>query len=66
MIPTTQLTEMMLMRNECPYGSAACPKVEEVDEKVDRLTHNQIKLMRTVYYIAGIVSISLGINVVIA
>ena len=54
------------MRNECPYGSAACPKVEEVDEKVDRLTHNQIKLMRTVYYIAGIVSISLGINVVIA
>lgn len=54
------------MRNECPFGSAACPKVEELDGRVGHLERNQIKLMRTVYYIAGIVSISLGMNVVIA
>lgn len=51
--------------NDCPYGVSECPKVAELDERVDRLERNQIRLMRTVYYIAGIVSVTLGINVIL-
>lgn len=52
-------------RYECPYGPEDCPKLRELDERVDRLEANQIKLMRLLYYIAGIVSVTLGVQVVI-
>ena len=51
--------------NDCPYGVGECPKVAELDNRVDRLEKNQIRLMRTVYYIAGIVSVTLGLNVIV-
>lgn len=51
--------------SKCPYGAESCPKINELDERIDALEKNQIRLMRTVYYIAGIVSVTLGITVVI-
>ena len=50
---------------ECPYGARSCPKVEELETKVNTLEKNQLRMMRTVYYIAGIVSVTLGIQVII-
>ena len=51
--------------SKCPYGAESCPKINELDARIDALEKNQIRLMRTVYYIAGIVSVTLGITVVI-
>lgn len=53
------------MVSKCPYGADNCPKIKELDERIDILERNQIRLMRTVYYIAGIVSVSLGVTVMI-
>lgn len=51
--------------NECPYSDKPCPKMQNHDERLDKLETNQLKLMRLLYYIAGIVSVSLGVQVVI-
>lgn len=53
------------MVSKCPYGADDCPKIKELDERIGILEKNQIRLMRTVYYIAGIVSVSLGVTVVL-
>lgn len=54
------------MPPECPYGlNSDCPKVEELKERIKVLEHNQAKLIHLVYYIAGIVSVSLGVQVII-
>ena len=53
------------MVSKCPYGADDCPKIKELDSRIDTLERNQIRLMRTVYYIAGIVSVSLGVTVVL-
>lgn len=53
------------MRNECPYGATDCPKISELRNKINILEKNQVRLMRTVYYIAGIVSVTLGIQVIV-
>ena len=54
------------MKNEqCPYGPLDCPKLISLNERISTLERNQAKLMRLLYYIAGVVSVSLGVNVVI-
>lgn len=53
------------MRNECPYGADACPKIRELDERIDTLELTQARIMRTLYYIAGVVSVSLGVTVIL-
>lgn len=50
---------------QCPYGADECPKVEDLELRVYKLEKNQLRIMRTVYYIAGIVSVTLGINVIL-
>lgn len=55
----------MMKSNECPYGADTCPKIMELDARIDVLERNQFKMMRLIYYIAGIVSVSLGITVII-
>lgn len=55
----------MMQTHECPYGPQDCPKLREMDERIDKLEANQIKLMRLLYYIAGIVSVTLGVQVII-
>lgn len=52
-------------RNECPYGAIDCPKMQSMKERIAILEKNQAKLMHIVYYIAGIVSVTLGIQVII-
>lgn len=53
------------MASKCPYGAESCPKINELDARIDTLEKNQFKIMRTVYYIAGIVSVTLGVSVII-
>ena len=50
---------------ECPYGPNSCPKLNQLENEVETLKKNQMRLMRTVYYIAGIVSVTLGIQVIL-
>lgn len=50
------------MRFECPYGDKSCPKVDELEERLAVMERNQIKMMRTLYYIVGVVSVSLGMT----
>lgn len=51
--------------NECPYGAGDCPKIRDLDERIDTLEKTQANMMRVLYYIAGIVSVSLGVTVII-
>lgn len=46
----------------CPYGAESCPKVEELEVRVARMEQNQNRMMRILYYIMGIVTVSLGIT----
>ncbi len=57
----------MTTRNEpdCPFGASDCPKIRNLRERIAILEKNQVKLMHMVYYIAGIVSVSLGIQVIV-
>jgi hypothetical protein len=57
----------MTTKNEpdCPFGASDCPKIRNLRERIAILEKNQVKLMHTVYYIAGIVSVSLGIQVIV-
>ena len=59
------MRKVRAMSDGCPYGATDCPKLREMDERIDKLEANQIKLMRLLYYIAGIVSVTLGVQVVI-
>lgn len=49
---------------ECPYGASSCPKIEELEGKVLKMERNQTKIMTTLYFIAGVVSVSLGVQVI--
>lgn len=48
----------------CPYGAESCPKVTELEERVTRMEKNQSKMMITLYFIAGIVSVTLGVQII--
>ena len=50
---------------ECPYGPNSCPKLNELESEVETLKKNQLRLMTVVYYIAGIVSVTLGVSVIV-
>lgn len=52
-------------RNECPYGAEDCPKLKELRSRITRLEQNQTRMMRIMYYVAGIVSVTLGVQVMI-
>lgn len=49
-------------KTDCPYGAASCPKVNELEDRLGVMEHNQLKMMRTLYYIVGVVSVSLGLT----
>lgn len=48
---------------ECPYGAKSCPKVEEIEDRVAHMERNQAKIMTTLYFIAGVVSVTLGVQI---
>lgn len=51
--------------SECPYGASECPKVRELEDRLSKLEMTQARMVRILYYIAGIVSVSLGVTVMI-
>ena len=54
-----------MSQNECPYKADVCPKIRDLDERIDVLEKRQADMMKVLYYIAGIVSVSLGVTVII-
>lgn len=50
---------------QCPYTDKPCPKVTELEERVSKMERNQVVMMRLLYFIAGIVSVTLGVDVII-
>ena len=58
-----QFREVVTSRTECPYGAKSCPKVEEIEERVIRMEKNQSRMMTTLYFIAGVVSVTLGVQI---
>lgn len=54
----------MTPSKECPYGAKACPKVDKIEERVGRMEKNQSKMMTTLYFIAGVVSVTLGVQII--
>lgn len=58
-----------MSNNDCPYGAKSCPKMIEVDSRVnefkremDRMRSTQMEMQRILYLIVGIVTVSLGVN----
>lgn len=56
--------------DECPYGAKSCPKMEEMESRVeafrkeiDGMRRTQMEMYRILYLIMGIVTVSLGVNV---
>lgn len=47
----------------CPYMAEPCPKLEELDEKVDRLDSMMCGMQRTLWVIAGILMCECGIMI---
>ncbi len=52
------------MATECPYLDKPCPKLEELDEKVDRLDTLMNSVQRTLWVIAGILMCECGLMVI--
>ena len=53
----------MIDDKDCPFGAHTCPRIAELKEEIRRLTANQNRMMITLYFIAGIVSVTLGVEV---
>lgn len=48
---------------ECPYADKPCPKLNELDEKVDRLDVMIAGMQKTLWVIAGILMCECGIMI---
>lgn len=60
---SAQSREVVTSRTECPYGANSCPKVEEIEERVAHMEKSLSKMMTTLYFIAGVVSVTLGVQI---
>lgn len=49
------------MTNDCPYGASNCPKLLDMNKRVDKLEHTLSKILYIVYFIAGVVSVEFGV-----
>lgn len=47
----------------CPYGADSCPKLDELDNKVDKLEVMICSMQRTLWVIAGILMCECGIMI---
>lgn len=54
----------MTVHSDCPYGADDCPKVDDLEKRVARMEKNQAKILYTMYFVAGIVSVELGIVII--
>lgn len=49
------------MSENCPYMDKPCPKVEDLEERLDRMAATQTKILYLLYAIAGIVAAEFGV-----
>lgn len=55
--------ESMNDKSECPYGANDCPKINQLSKEVSDTKATMLKMMKTLYLIAGILTINLGITI---
>lgn len=48
----------------CPYGADGCPKIEDLEQEVKDTRAMIYRMMRTLYLIAGILTVNLGITII--
>ena len=48
---------------ECPYGADYCPKLEQAYKEIEQMKAVQRKMLVTLYFIAGVVSVTLGVQI---
>ena len=51
-----------LLLNECPYGAENCPKIENIEKSLDKLSVQIQKLSKILYFMLGVIYIELGVN----
>lgn len=47
----------------CPYMDGACPKVNELEERIEMMETRQVSIVRILYYIAGVVSVTMSVGI---
>ena len=47
----------------CPYMDGSCPKVNELEERIDIMETRQVSIVRILYYIAGVVSVTMSVGI---
>lgn len=50
--------------NSCPYGASDCPKIHELQDEVDDVKRSIASMAKTLYLIAGILMVNLGVTLV--
>lgn len=50
--------------SECPYGAEHCPKMEDLECEVQSVKVSIANMSRTLYLIAGILTVNLGVTLV--
>lgn len=48
----------------CPYGADGCPKIEDLEQELKDTRAMVYRMMRTLYLIAGILTVNLGIAII--
>lgn len=52
------------MTDECPYGAQDCPKISDLKHEVDTIKESISSMAKTLYLIAGILMVNLGVSLV--
>lgn len=52
------------MADMCPYGADDCPKFNDLKQEVDTVKLSIANMSRTLYLIAGILIVNLGVTIV--
>lgn len=48
---------------DCPFGSCDCPKVDRIEQSIERMDATLATLTRLVYILAGAICVELGVIV---
>ncbi len=50
------------MPNECPYHAENCPKVEDMERRIEKMETGIERNTKMLYYIAGLIVMGFGIT----
>lgn len=52
------------IKGECPYGVNPCPKIEDVQDDIDRMKDAITEIQKSLYIVIGILTINLGVTLI--